>query len=896
MDEKQIKIESTGRICNVLLVSFIIIISLLIPTDRKAEAKDAFGFVIEDNVLVEYFGTDEVVTIPEGVTKIDEDVFAGKEITKVIIPNSVKEIGEVAFRKCYLLSEVSFGNSVTSIGTGAFQGCIALENLTIPSSVTDFGFDVFEDTPWYTKLCDSEPLVIINGILIYGGNSKGDLVLPDTVKVISETAFSGNKMLTGITIPDSVTVISNAAFEKCINLEYVKMGNSIKLIEDRAFEYCGKLTEILIPKSVKVIGGGAFYQCKKLKSVTIKNPDIELKGGVFEDTAWLTAQQKKNPMVILNHNLIDGSGCSGKVTVPKTVTRICSLAFDSNKGIKSVTLPDNIEHIGFGSFRDCSKLTSINLPTKLISIGESAFEACTSLKTISIPKSVKDIGESAFAECYSLTTVKNKSTITSIKNDTFRSCHKLKEVEIPKTVNSIGIYAFLDCDKLIRVDLPKNLERIEAYAFDSCEGLTTLKIPEKIKYVGIEAFNLNPWLYDIKGLLIVNHLLIDGSSMKGNVVIPDTVTAIAPGAFSNRLSEITGITIPDSVTSIGHSAFSMCDYLKKVVLPNSLKTIESGMFIGCDSLEEIVIPDSVTRIESSAFALCENLKSVKVSSNLMRIDDFAFQKCKKLTRIDGLNPKASIYHNAFKDTLILYKFYIDMKDEYAIVGGTYDFDIKTTADINQVVWTVSDSSLASIHSETGVLHAKTAGELTITATAGSLVDSRKLKIVESQQLQIIGKTQLAEGEIVKYHIDGLPEGTTVNWSLSEDDKAQIIDNYTSETSLLAFQSGTVTLCAQTQTGYGEITINIGGISISGSSTIKMSEEAVYTISSDSKDFEWYLSDEELVSFVGEPYGKSIRLRGWYEGTVTLTAMHSETGSETSMQITIEYKDISPEYE
>lgn len=875
-------------------IAFAVVLTLFVPTDTKAEEKEILGFVIKDNVLEEYYGSDEVVTIPEGVTRIEEDVFADKEITKVIIPNSVKEIGEAAFRKCFFLSEVIFGTSLTKIESSAFDKCIALEKLSVPPSVVEIGANAFRDNPWYIKLCKSEPLVIINGVLLYGGNSQGEVILPDTVREIGRSAFVKNKKLTGITIPDSVTRINLAAFSDCVNLEYAELGKSIMLIEDGAFGNCSKLKKIVIPKSVKRIGYEVFYNCKSLKSVTVLNPIIELKGGVFEGTAWLKEQVKKNPMVILNHNLIDASNCSGNVIVPKSVTRICSSAFNGNKKIKNITLPDTLLYIDFGAFRNCSNLAAIIIPNKVISIGDYAFEDCTSLKTISIPKSVKYIGEYAYAECYNLTTVKNKSKITAINDSTFQSCIKLETVEIPSTVKSIGVYAFLNCDKLISIKLPKTLERIEAYAFSSCEGLEKLEIPKSIKYVGIDAFKYNPWLYKNKGLYIVNHILIDGSGMKGDVVIPNTVKEIAPGAFSNRLCDITSITIPDSVTSIGITAFSMCKKLKKVILPNSIKSIESGMFIGCDSLESITIPASVTRIRSSAFANCYNLKSVKVSSNLMKIDDFAFQNCKKLAKIDGLNPKTSIYHNAFKNTMILYRFFIDSEEEYVIVGGTYNFKIKTTADIDRVVWTVSDTKLASIDPETGILKAKKAGEVTITATAGSFTDSRKLKIVEAQQLKIIGSTQVAEGETKTYQIDGLAENTEVIWSISDETKAQVLDNYTSQISLLAFKSGSVVLQAQTKTGYGEITINIGGITITGSPTIKMSESATYTISSDSNDFTWFLSNEEIASFVGEPYGKSVKVYGWWEGTVTLTAMHSETGSETSMEITIEYLDITPE--
>ena len=48
----------------------------------------------------------------------------GKEITDLVIPNSVTSIGSFAFSGCSGLTSVTIPNSVTSIGNYAFKGCI----------------------------------------------------------------------------------------------------------------------------------------------------------------------------------------------------------------------------------------------------------------------------------------------------------------------------------------------------------------------------------------------------------------------------------------------------------------------------------------------------------------------------------------------------------------------------------------------------------------------------------------------------------------------------------------------------------------------------------------------------------------------------------------------------
>lgn len=62
-------------------------------------------------------------------------VYYHSGLTKVPIPNSVKTIGNYAFRGCTGLSSITLGNSLTSIGNSAFRLCSSLSKLKIPDSV-----------------------------------------------------------------------------------------------------------------------------------------------------------------------------------------------------------------------------------------------------------------------------------------------------------------------------------------------------------------------------------------------------------------------------------------------------------------------------------------------------------------------------------------------------------------------------------------------------------------------------------------------------------------------------------------------------------------------------------------------------------------------------------------
>jgi hypothetical protein len=65
---------------------------------------------------------------------------------------------------------------------------------------------------------------------------------------------------------------------------------------------------------------------------------------------------------------------------------------------------------------------------------------------------------------------------------------------------------------------------------------------------------------DIKDFVIEDGVLRKYKGNDAEVVIPDGVTSIGSGVFSECIN-LTTITIPDSVTSIGDSAFYECTNL-----------------------------------------------------------------------------------------------------------------------------------------------------------------------------------------------------------------------------------------------------------------------------------------------------------------------------------------------
>ncbi len=260
------------------------------------------------------------------------------------------------------------------------------------------------------------------------------------------------------TLNNGVLTISGTGAMKDQDLpnDFSKLDFSKAVIQDgvtgigqMSFERCFGLKSVTIASSVTNIGFQAFYQCTALTDITIPESVTEFGADVFNETPWLAAKQKENPLVVVNDILIDGSTCSGDITIP-----------------------DGIKCIGTYAFDLCKELTSVRIPDSVTRICGGAFASCWELKSVNIPKSVTTIEDAAFSRCSGLTDVKIPDSVTKIGNAVFRSCYALTSIQIPNSVTSIGLWAFDDCSNLTSIMIPNNVTSIDEFAFTGCKKLT----------------------------------------------------------------------------------------------------------------------------------------------------------------------------------------------------------------------------------------------------------------------------------------------------------------------------------------------------------------------------------------------------------------------------------------
>lgn len=148
-----------------------------------------------------------------------------ENLQKIILPENIEEIGELAFSNCVALTSIDLSNckKLDRIGTSAFNWCPSLEEVLLPESLSAIGNGAF---------CGCK---------------------------IENIDFSACKLL---------TKFPGELFDKCKSLEEVVWPPHLKEIGGFAFYHCESLRRVELPDSVEVLGEKIFQGCK-LKSLSL---------------------------------------------------------------------------------------------------------------------------------------------------------------------------------------------------------------------------------------------------------------------------------------------------------------------------------------------------------------------------------------------------------------------------------------------------------------------------------------------------------------------------------------------------------------------------------------------------------------------------------------------------
>lgn len=392
---------------------------------------DNFFCNISEKSLLRYFGSEDKVTIPNFIKKIESYAFEESNITEIHIPASVKTIEHHAFINCKRLKSVEFSEGLELICSDAFFGCSNLKKVELPKSVCSINFS---------------------------GSGLQECILQEGIKYLDHWDLL-DCPLKKTYIPKTIKIIRNIpnGCEITVDKDNPTYEIRNKFLYDKEKDWCiqfgGKADELaVIPESTLLM-----RQCPENifipKNLTFSNKVFEnFLDYEFEFDTVKTVQFEE-----------------GRTVLPKA-------AFKCSYDLQKITLPQSLTAIKRQAFFNCTSLPFIEIPPSVKTIEREAFLYCTSLEKIILPPNLRKLNRHIFAECKSLKEIAIPDSVRSIEMCAFYNCASLPSISLPQKLKTIGYRAFYGCSSLKEITLPESLTEIHEEAFANCKKLKTVYV------------------------------------------------------------------------------------------------------------------------------------------------------------------------------------------------------------------------------------------------------------------------------------------------------------------------------------------------------------------------------------------------------------------------------------
>lgn len=347
-------------------------------------------FTSSSNPIKSILTSVKKVVIENGVQNIGDYAFgcsasynlSGLTDGSIVIPASVTEIGEYAFRNGTSITSIELPATIETVGRYAFNVCSGVESFTcLSTNVNIFEFDSF------------------------GGSTNNYMGKSATGKTATINAGQ-------VWLKDSLEALG-----------YIVTTSGSATIEKWESYPSSRVYEMGATNASDIHGMFNNYTGEFIATGSGEMKDYVAANG-YANTAF--AQNLDISSIVINEG----------------ITRVGNYAFFEAPAT-SISLPSSLTEIGQGAFKGINIIT-LTIPANVVTIGDEAFSTNTQLTTLNFESGskLKTIEDNAFYAAQSLTSVEIPDGTTYIGEDAFRNMNEVTSIVIPESVEYIGKQAF----------------------------------------------------------------------------------------------------------------------------------------------------------------------------------------------------------------------------------------------------------------------------------------------------------------------------------------------------------------------------------------------------------------------------------------------------------------------
>lgn len=296
----------------------------------------------------------ETIVLPDTLTEIGEMAFLyNKKLASIVIPSSVTKIGDYAFAYCTALKSAQIPNNLTVIPDYMFGGCESLESVNL-ENVTEIGKYAFT----LSKLTS----VDIANVMSVGEGAFAQTALARTVNA------------------DNLETIGDYAFQ-ATNI-IVFNAPKLKVIGNSAFERSPMLTTFTFSNNLEKVGKGVFYDCSALRTFSrYTAAQTTATTGKINDYALLNGGALYVKLASGKYELkaVPGGAYMTRLEVMDGTVRIDDYAGNANPNVKEIVFPDGLKRIGQYAFYKYSSLNSVEFKSVIAPAMEDSYNKDASL-------------------------------------------------------------------------------------------------------------------------------------------------------------------------------------------------------------------------------------------------------------------------------------------------------------------------------------------------------------------------------------------------------------------------------------------------------------------------------------------------------------------------------------